>query len=274
LLSYTALVFVSNQTQQIDLHIGSDYTVNYVDQTVTMIPGGNVQNNDVIIITAYQIGGGNQLYKNIYNGADIGNTVTVPVNYYQIDGVTPQIQEFVIFVNGVITTNYTYAADGDMATTVTFGTTYTSTDSITLYVMAPTVLETGVAPINYSWSMPQTQIIIGDGVDLSFTLDNSLEYVNPECLIVTVNGVRARTAAGARHVGDGSTAYTLPDRLGFNQSILVENQVRVYIDDVPQTLGTQWTLEAYDGTPREVIFAHRTSYWFRNTNLCHSRYSV
>jgi hypothetical protein len=219
-----------------------------------MIPGGNVQNNDVIIITAYEIGGGNQLYKNIYNGADVGNTITVPVNYYQINGVTPQIQEFVIFVNGVITTNYTYAADGDMATTVTFDTTYTSTDSIALYVLAPTVIENGVAPINYSWSIPQTQIIIGDGVDLSFTLDNNLEYVNPECLIVTVNGVRARTAAGARHVGDGSTAYTLPDRLGFDQSILVENQVRVYIDNVPQTLGTQWTLEAYDGTAREVIF--------------------
>ena len=254
LLPYTALVWVSNQTQQIDLHVGTDYTVNYVNQTVTMIPGGNVQNNDVITITAYQIGGGNQLYKNIYNGAAVGNTVTVPVSYYQIDGVTPQIQEFVIFVNGVITTDYTYAEDGDMATTVSFDTTYTSTDSITLYVLAPTVIENGVAPIEYSWSMPQTQIIIGDGVDLSYTLDNNLEYVNPECLIVTVNGVRARTAAGARHVGDGSTAYTLPDRLGFDQSILVENQVRVYIDNVPQTLGTQWTLEAYDGTAREVIF--------------------
>jgi hypothetical protein len=87
---YTALVLVSNQTQQIDLHLGTDYTVDYVDQTVTMIPGGNVQQGDIIVITAYEIGGGNQLYKNIYNGADIGNTVTVPVAYYEIDGVTPQ----------------------------------------------------------------------------------------------------------------------------------------------------------------------------------------
>ncbi|NBR26588.1 MAG: aminotransferase class V-fold PLP-dependent enzyme, partial [Micrococcales bacterium] len=252
---YTALVFVSNQTQQIDLHLGTDYTVNYVDRTVNMIPGGNVNAGDIIVITAYEIGGGNQLYKAVYNGADIGNSVTVPVAYYQIDGVTPEIQEFVIFVNGVITTNYTYAPTGQFATTVTFGTTYTFTDSITLYVLAPTITAVGNIPVNYSWSAPQTQIINAIGSGLSFTLDNSLIFTNPECLIVTVNGVRARTAGGIRHVGDGSTAYTLPDRLGFNQSIIADNQVKVYINSIPQTLGTDFVVEPYDGTVREVIFA-------------------
>ena len=252
---YTALVLVFNQTQQIDLHLGTDYTVNYVDQTVNMIPGGNVNTGNIIVITAYEIGGGNQLYKNIYNGADIGNSVTVPVAYYQIDGVTPEIQEFVIFVNGVITTDYTYAPTGQFATTVTFGTTYTFTDSITLYVLAPTITTVGDTPVNYSWSAPQTQIINATGSGLSFTLDNSLIFTNPECLIVTVNGVRARTAGGIRHVGDGSTAYTLPDRLGFNQSIIANNQVKVYINSIPQTLGTDFVVEPYDGTVREVLFA-------------------
>ena len=251
----TALVLVSNQTQQIDLHLGTDYTVNYVDQTVTMIPGGNVNTGNIIVITAYEIGGGNQLYKNIYNGADIGNSVTVPVAYYQIDGVTPEIQEFTIFVNGVITTDYTYAPTGQFATTVTFGNTYTFTDSITLYVLAPTIIAVGDTPVDYSWSAPQTQIINATGSGLSFTLDNSLIFTNPECLIVTVNGVRARTAGGIRHVGDGSTAYTLPDRLGFNQSIIANNQVKVYVNNIPQTLGTDFVVEPYDGTPREVIFA-------------------
>ena len=254
LLPYPALVLVTNQTQGVDLHLGTDYTVDYVAQTVTMVPNGNVLAGNVIVITAYEIGGGNQLYKNIYNGADVGDTITVPVAYYQIDGTTPQIQEFVIFVNGVITTNYTYAADGDMLTTVTFGTTYTSTDSITLYVLAPTQLALTGTPINYSWSAPQTQYIIGTGTSLSFTLDNSLEYVNPDSLIVTVNGRRARTAAGIRHIGDGSTAYTLPTRLGFNQSLISDNQVQVYINDIAQILGVDFVLEPYDVTPREVIF--------------------
>jgi len=251
LLPYTALVLVSNQSQSIDLHEGTDYTVDYVNQTVTIIPGGNTINGNVIVITAYEIGGGNQLYKAIYNGDDVGNTITVPVSYYTATGAE-QIQEFVIFVNGVITTDYTYAADGDQNTTVTFGTTYTITDSITLYVIAPTVVND--TTVDYSWSLPDTQIITADGTTLNFTLDNSLEYVNPDSLIVTVNGNRARTAAGIRHIGDGSTAYTLPERLGFNQSIIVDNEVNVYIDDIPQQLWVDYVLEPNDGTIREVIF--------------------
>ena len=253
LLPYTALVLVTNQTQSLDLHEGTDYTVDYVAQTITMIPGGNVQAGDIIVISAYEIGGGNQLYKNIYNGADIGDTVTVPVAYYTATGAE-QIQEFVIFVNGVITTDYTYAADGAQNTTVTFGTTYTNTDSITLYVLAPTYVEATNTTVNYSWSAPQTQVITADGTTLSFTLDNSLIYVNPDSLIVTVNGNRARTAAGIRHIGDGSTAYTLPDRLGFSQSIIVDNEVNVYVDDIPQILYVDFILEPYDSTSREVIF--------------------
>ena len=257
LLPYTALVTVANQTQSIDLHLGTDYTVNYVDQTVSLILSGNVQANDVIVITAYEIGGGNQLYKNVYNGAVVGDTITVPVAYYEIDGTTPQIQEFVIFVNGVIVNNYTYAASGNMNTTVSFNTVYTATDSITLYVIAPTQAPTIADPTNtidYSWSAPQTQLITATDSTLNFTLDNSLIFANPDSLIVTVNGVRARTAAGIRHIGDGSTAYNLPDRLGFSQTIISDNEVRVYIDSVPQTLYVDFVVEPYDGTPREVIF--------------------
>jgi hypothetical protein len=257
LLPYTALVAVANQTQSLDLVLGTDYTVDYVNQTVLPILSGNVQANDVIVITAYAIGGGNQLYKNIYNGSTVGDTITVPVAFYQIDGTTPQIQEFVIFVNGVVVTNYTYAANGVANTTVTFDTVYTATDSITLYVLAPTVAPTIVSPtdvIDYSWSAPQTQLITATGNTLSFALDNSLIFTNPDSLIVTVNGNRARTAAGIRHVGDGSTAYTLPDRLGFSQTIISDNEVRVYIDNVPQILYVDFVLETFDGTMREVIF--------------------
>jgi hypothetical protein len=253
LLPYTALVSVANQTQSIDLHLNGDYTVDYVTQEVILIPGGNVQAGDIIVIAAYEIGGGNQLYKNIYNGADVGDTITVPVAYYTATG-TEQIQEFVIFVNGAITTDYTYVADGTHNTTVTFSTTYTDTDSITLYVLAPTVVND--TTVNYSWSAPQTQLIDGITSVSTYTLDNSLSYVNPDSLIVTVNGIRARTAAGIRHVGDGSTAYTLPDRLGFNQSIIVDNEVQVYIDDIPQILYVDFVLEPYDGTPREILFTN------------------
>jgi hypothetical protein len=243
LLPYPALVLVSSQTQEHDLHPGSDYTVDYVNQFVTLIPNGNVQVGDVVVITVYEIGGGNQIYKNMYNGAAIVNTITVPVAYYQIDGVTPQIQEFVIFVNGTVTNNYTYAPDEQMNTTVTFGTNYTVTDNITLYVLAPTQITTDGPIINYSWSAPQTQYITGQTSVLTYDLDNSLEYVNPNSLVVTVNGIRARTAGGVRYTSDGSTTvYALPGRLGFDPSTIIDNQVNVYVNDIPLTLYVDFTL--------------------------------
>jgi hypothetical protein len=138
---YPALVLVANQTQSIDLHEGTDYVVDYVAQTVNIIPGGNTLEGNVIVITVYEIGGGNQLYKNIYNGADVGNTIIIPV-------IEAQIMELAIFVNGEYlpqvlndsTENYTYAFSDNDTTTVTFLNTYTATDSITLYAIGPTQL--------------------------------------------------------------------------------------------------------------------------------------
>jgi hypothetical protein len=62
-------------------------------------------------------------------------------------------------------------------------------------------------------------------------------------------------SAGARYIADGSTAYPLPDRLGISQSEIQDNEVRVYINDIPQLIYVDFVLEPYDGvTPREVIF--------------------
>ena len=259
-LPYPALILLSNQTQQTDLHLGSDYTVDYVAQTVTIIPDGNTQNGNVITISVYEIGGGNQLYKNIYNGADVGNSISVPVAYYQIDGTTPQIQEFVIFVNGqyLSNSNYSYEATGASYTTVIFDTSYTSTDSITLYVLAPTQISSTSTPINYSWSAPQQQLITATGA-LTYTLNNGLQYVNPDSLIVTVNGVRARTAAGARYTATSSATYALPGRLGFSQSIIVENQVHVYVNDVAQVLNVDFIVNPYvdSNTPMTIQFQNQ-----------------
>jgi hypothetical protein len=126
-----------------------------------------------------------------------------------------------------------------------------------LYVLAPTVITVNQPPVDYSWSLPQTQIIISDGTGLTFDLDNSLSGCNPDCLIVTVNGIRARTSAGIRHTADGSTGYDLPDRLGVSQALIADNQVHVYVEDQPQVLGVDFTVEPASGYSevREVLFA-------------------
>lgn len=253
---YIGLVLVSNVTQGIDLYLDIDYSVDYVTQHVEIFDTGHGLDGDIIVITAYEPGGGNQLYKNVYNGQAVGNTVTVPVAYYQIDGVTPQIQEFLILINGAVVTDFSYVANGNSNTTVTFDNTYTVTDHIALYVLGATIVDIALPPVAYSWSLPETQIIVSDGTGLSFNLDNALTGCNPDCLIVTVNGVRARTAAGVRYTADGSTGYDLPDRLGVNQSLISDNQVRVYVNDVAQILYVDFVVEPSGGynPVREILF--------------------
>jgi hypothetical protein len=260
LLPYPALVLVANQSQNIDLHLGVDYTVDYVAQTVTMIPNGNVNFGNVVEITVYEPGGGNQLYKQVYNGSEVvDETLVIPVAYYDPNSSVQNIQEMVIFVNGVVLDpeDYTFSAYNEFETIVRFYTiTPTSADSIALYALGATQITPESEPIDYSWSIPQTQIIIAPASTLIYELSNSLEYTNPDCAIVTVNGVRARTSAGIRHIADGSSAYTMPDRLGFSQGAIQDNEVRVYIDNIPQILFVDFVLEPYDGvTPREIIFA-------------------
>jgi hypothetical protein len=239
-----ATMIVTNQTTGLDLTIDADYTADWAEQTITLdssIPVGSA-----IVITLYGIGGGNQLFKRTYNGAEIGNTLVVPVQY-------SLITEFVIFVNGVLTTDYTFSQYFNTGTELIFGTTYTINDYLMICAIGPTTIDD--TEVDYSWSVPVTQYIVGVTGVTTYTLTNSMEYVNPDNLVITVNGLRARTSAGIEYLADGTTDYLLPERLGFSQSIIANNEVRVYVENVPQVFGVDFTIEPYDpDTPRAVMF--------------------
>ena len=245
-IQYPVQVLVSNQTRSTDMYLGTDYTVNWPDQIITIINGAS--DGEVIAVNVYGIGGGNQLYRNAYNGATIGNTVIVPVMY-------TAIQELAVFVNGVYTTDYTLTDLTNSRTKVLFGTTYTATDYINLTAIGVTTIDSST--VAYSWSTPQTQYINGVTGILTYTLTNAMIFTNPDNLVVTVDSIRARSAAGAEYYGDGSTAYALPERLGMSPGLIADNQVRVYLNDVLQTQGVVYTVEAYDplsGSPRAIQF--------------------
>tara|TARA_R110000868_G_scaffold32398_4_gene117811 strand:+ start:8007 stop:22382 length:14376 start_codon:yes stop_codon:yes gene_type:complete len=238
-----ATLLVANQTTGLLMHIGTDYTADWANRTITIINGANI--GDAIVISLYQIGGGNQLLKRSYNGDEVGNSLVVPVEY-------SLIEEFVIFVNGELITNYTYAQDG-VNTVVTFSATYTAADYLMIAAIGPTTVDETL--INYSWSAPVTQYIAGVTGQYNYTLTNSMAYTNPDNVYVTIEGRRVRTAAGAQYLADGTSEYLLPQRLGFSQAIIADSDVRVYIDDIPQVLYTDFTVEPYDAeTPRAVIF--------------------
>jgi hypothetical protein len=245
---------LANQSTGDELLAGTNFTVNWGNRTFTITSGVNI--GDVLTGTAYGLGGGNQLYRQVYAGNTIvGNSITIPVTY-------SQIQELAIFVNGQYlpvdlndsTENYTYAASSNNTTVVTFTNTYTSADLITLTAIGPTTINGNT--VAYSWSTPQTQYITGQTGVLEYALTNSLEYSNPVNLIVSVNGARARTASGIEYYADGSSAYLLPTRLGFSQSLIADNEVFVYIDDIPQVLGVDYTVDPFTTeNDRAVSFA-------------------
>ena len=242
---YLVTGLLSNQTTGIELIEGVDYTTDWNAKTFTITSGCNV--GDTVIGIAYGVGGGNQLYRQNYAGNQIvNNQVTVPVLY-------TQIQEIDVWVNGIPYTGLSYAAGSGNNTVITFNTTFTINDYVVVYVLGPTTIDS--TTVNYSWSSPVTQNLIGDGSTTLFELDNSLEYTNPANLIVLANGRRLRTAAGVEYYADGSSAYLLPDRLGFSQALIADNEVLVYINDIPQTLGVDFTVEPYTGDHRHVVFA-------------------
>jgi hypothetical protein len=239
-----ATMLVVNQTTGLDLLIDVDYTANWAEQTITL--ESNVVVGSEIVITLYEIGGGNQLFKQSFNGAEIGSSVVVPIKY-------SLITQFVIFANGALTTDYTFVPYSTTSTEVVFATPYTINDYLMISAIGPTTIDD--TEIDYSWSVPVTQYITGVSGVLEYDLTNSMEYTNPDNLVVTFNGIRARTSAGIEYLADGTTDYLLPTRLGFSQSLIADNEVRVYVNNIPQVLGVDFTVEPYDPiTPRAVMF--------------------
>ena len=93
---------VSNENTDSDLTPDIDYVVDWETQTVTAIPGGGISIGDVISITAYEMGGGNQLFRGNYGGSDTTNSVVIPVD-------SNEIYELALFVNGTNVSGATWA---------------------------------------------------------------------------------------------------------------------------------------------------------------------
>ena len=93
---------VSNENTNSDLTPDIDYVVDWEKQTITAIAGGGISTGDIISITAYEMGGGDQLFRGNYGGSDINNSVVIPVD-------SNEIYELVLFVNGTNVSGATWA---------------------------------------------------------------------------------------------------------------------------------------------------------------------
>ena len=241
-------IIVSNQTQQRDLILGVHYTIDWVTQTVSIVNNVSfpaASNGDIITVSVYGIGGGNQIFRQSYNGQQVGNQLTIPVLYDEID-------DLVIFVNGELTTDFTYSADVVGFTVINFATTYTAVDYISITALSESYFAEGI-----SWSTPITEYFTADGSTLSFILSADMGGINAGVAVVERNGIRARPPAGASYIADGSSAFALPTRLGFNQSTISDSDVVVWLNNELQVQGVDYIVEPYvsDEDLREVIFA-------------------
>jgi hypothetical protein len=90
-------ISVVNTTTNLPLSLNIDYTVDWVSQTITT---STVPNGDIMSITAYELGGGSQLYRNNSTGTG-SQTQIIPVN-------AAEIISLAIFVNGTVTSGATW----------------------------------------------------------------------------------------------------------------------------------------------------------------------
>ena len=272
IVDHPVQVLVSNLTTGLDLTADIEYLIDWASQTVEFTAG--VTDGDIINISVYEAGGGSQLYRANYVGADIGQTTVIPVN-------AAEIYDVAVFVNGQVVGSiswvpYAEAEPWSILETysqfdvvindntyyralqnVPLGTTLLSTEywlefvpTLNTLVDLSTNYDPGAGislialgvttPEQYSWSTPQVQTVVADS-ELIFTKTiqtvNSIQGTNPANMVVTRNGIRLQPPEGIEWFGDDSSlSFGLPQRGGYEQSIInAATNIEVWVDNVLQT---------------------------------------
>lgn len=231
MLDFAVYLTVTNVTTGTLLSPLDNYTVDWVNYTVLIASG--INDGELIDITAAALGGGNQLLSN----TSVGNGT---VTEFLISRPTVDISEIVAFINGVRTTAFALVAVDASQSKLVLNTPLLTTQRLTFTAMGFGVTSTR------SWSLPVTQYWVSDG-STSLTLNNSLQGTNPANIVVSRLGRRATPAAGIEYTSDGSTdTFDLPRGAGYSLDLVADNDVSVYVDNRPLTLGTEFVVNAYD----------------------------
>lgn len=241
LLPHPSVIQVWNQTRRALLTQGRDYTVSWNNKTVTVVLGLGATDGEVVVVTAYELGGGNQLFVNSHTGDAVSGTLTIPVEFGRIDSVA-------VFANGAFVPGVTASESPGKQTLLAIPGSYGPADYLTV-----TVLGVTAAPV-YSWSVPTVENFVATGSN-TFVLTNSLSGTNPANLIVTKNGIRARPAVSAKYISDGTTIdYPLPVPFdAYDQIAINDSDVGVYVNSVKLILGVDYTVTPFDVSSDRVV---------------------
>jgi hypothetical protein len=188
----------------------------------------------------------------------VGSTVGI-VPGSKVDGIGFTSGQVVTGINGPTSVTLSAAPDSTPSgllkfltntgkTIVTFSGLYTQNDRINLAAFG--YASSGQT---HSWSLPVFQQWIADGT-LSVPLTNSMQGTNPANIIIQRNGVRARPAEGEKYIGDGSTTtYDLPWSGDYSQDLVANNDVTVYVNDVPLNQPVDYVVDPEDGSTLRTI---------------------
>lgn len=192
-------VYVINDSTNIGIRIYENtlttnipytYLVNWITKEITI--DTSLNEDEILLIEAYEVGGSNQLFKD--------STDNVPLRVDAVTGFSELLLGYkynsivysdpICYCNGVklvYPVDYILTTDSNGLTKIIFSTTYDPASTyITFTVFGPT------GETQYGYSIPELQIFTGDGLTDTFTLVNFSGDANVENSIVEVNGVRLR----------------------------------------------------------------------------------
>lgn len=218
----------------------NDYIVFWSDMSVRFLNPALAGTN--VLVEAFGLGSNNQVFSKMYAGGEISNPFVIPIN-------ADEIYELAIALDGFMlpTDYYTITPIDDYSSEVS----YIGVGEASL--MCLTVI--GVTSPQYSYGYPATQTFEFLG-SLTFALSNYTGGTNAVNAIVNVNGERLRPAEGIAYTGNAiATQFDIPTTGGTNQSTILNSEVLVYVNNVEQTYGVNFTLSPYVvGTTRYVTF--------------------
>ena len=84
-------------------------------------------------------------------------------------------------------------------------------------------------------------------IPLTYPLTNSLQGTNIANIIVLRNGARLRPAEGVNYISNGvQITYNLPSTGGYNQSLIADTDVTVYVNNQKLILNVDYVVNAYN----------------------------
>jgi hypothetical protein len=235
LVQHPVNIEVSNETTDTDLSPDVDYVVNWENQTITAIAGGGITNGDVINIAAYEMGGGNQLFRGNYTGPEASESAVIPVN-------SEEIYELALFANGMNVAGATWTPYAD-SVVWSYQNTYARNTIVndsgsyyrSLQTVAPGILINN--PLYWVEFVPTTNSL----VTFPYSIAN-VKYATTESLFGTGGTAGYEYNNGVDGVGATLTKTVFYSTLSIDGStpsvgdrILVKNETGAYVDGITQS---------------------------------------